>query len=67
MTIKTLSQNRGAIPAVGFGVSALGKTETRLTINNLALSFIVKSAFPFVPSARRSFAAHPDKALALLL
>jgi hypothetical protein len=36
-------------------------------INNLVLSFIAKSDFPFVPSARRFFAAHSDKALALLL
>jgi hypothetical protein len=36
-------------------------------INNLALSFFSESAFPFVPSARCFFAAHPDKALALLL
>jgi hypothetical protein len=28
---------------------------------------IAKSNFPFVPSARRCFAAHPDHALALLL
>jgi predicted transposase YbfD/YdcC len=36
-------------------------------INNLVLSLIAKSAFPFVPSARRFFAAHPHAALALLL
>lgn len=36
-------------------------------INNLVLSLIAKSHFPFVPSARRFFAACPDKALALLL
>jgi hypothetical protein len=36
-------------------------------INNLALSLIAKSDFPFIPSARRVFAAHPDKALTLLL
>mgnify|MGYP003290600648 CR=1 FL=1 len=36
-------------------------------INNLVLSFLAKSDFPFVPSARRFFAAHPDYALALLL
>ena len=36
-------------------------------INNLVLSLIAKSDFPFVPSARRFFAAHPDQALALLL
>lgn len=36
-------------------------------INNLVLSLLTKSAFPFIPSARRFFAAHPDQALALLL
>jgi predicted transposase YbfD/YdcC len=36
-------------------------------INNLVLSLIAKSDFPFVPSARRFFAAYPDQALALLL
>jgi predicted transposase YbfD/YdcC len=36
-------------------------------INNLVLSLIAKSTFPFVPSARRFFAAHPHDALALLL
>lgn len=36
-------------------------------INNLVLSLIAKSDFPFVPSARRFFAAFPDQALALLL
>ena len=36
-------------------------------INNLILALIAKSHFPFVPSARRFFAAHPDHALALLL
>src|SRR5215211_729366 len=36
-------------------------------INNLVLSLIAKSTFPFVPSARRFFAAHPPDALALLL
>jgi len=36
-------------------------------INNLILSLIPKSEFPFVPTARRFFAAHPDYALALLL
>jgi predicted transposase YbfD/YdcC len=36
-------------------------------INNLVLALIAKSDFSFVPSARRFFAAHPDKALALLL
>lgn len=37
------------------------------TINNLILALLAKSDFPFVPSARRFFAAHPDNALALLL
>jgi predicted transposase YbfD/YdcC len=36
-------------------------------LNNLLLALIAKSKFPFVPSARRFFAAHPDQALALLL
>jgi len=36
-------------------------------INNLVLAFVATSHFPFVPSARRFFAAHPDHALALLL
>ena len=36
-------------------------------INNLVLSLLAKSPFPFVPSARRFFAAHPHDALALLL
>lgn len=36
-------------------------------INNLVLSLIARSRFPFVPSARRFFAAFPDHALALLL
>lgn len=36
-------------------------------INNLTLSLIAKSDFPFVPSARRFFAAHPEHALSLLL
>jgi predicted transposase YbfD/YdcC len=36
-------------------------------INNLVLSLIAKFPFPFVPSARRFFAAHPHDALALLL
>lgn len=35
-------------------------------INNLVLGLIANSPFPFVPSARRYFAAHPDHALALL-
>lgn len=37
------------------------------TLNNLVLALIHKSKFPFIPSARRFFAAHPDHALALLL
>lgn len=36
-------------------------------INNLVLTLLARSKFPFVPSARRFFAAHPDQALALLL
>jgi hypothetical protein len=36
-------------------------------INNLVLGLIAKSDFPFVPSARRYFAAHPDVALNLVL
>jgi predicted transposase YbfD/YdcC len=36
-------------------------------LNNLILALIAKSNFPFVPSARRFFAAHPDHALTLLL
>lgn len=36
-------------------------------LNNLVLALIAKSNFPFVPSARRFFAAHPDYALSLLL
>lgn len=36
-------------------------------LNNLVLALIANSHFPFVPSARRFFAAHPDNALALLL
>jgi predicted transposase YbfD/YdcC len=36
-------------------------------LNNLVLALIAKSAFPFIPSARRFFAAHPHRALALLL
>lgn len=36
-------------------------------INNLVLALLAQSKFPFVPSARRFFAAHPDQALALLL
>jgi predicted transposase YbfD/YdcC len=36
-------------------------------INNLVLALIAKSDFPFVPSARRYFAAHPDAAFDLLL
>jgi len=36
-------------------------------INNLILSLLARSDFPFIPSARRFFAAHPENALALLL
>jgi len=36
-------------------------------LNNLVLALIAKSQFPFVPSARRFFAAHPEQALSLLL
>jgi predicted transposase YbfD/YdcC len=36
-------------------------------LNNLLLALIATSEFPFVPSARRFFAPHPDQALALLL
>jgi predicted transposase YbfD/YdcC len=36
-------------------------------INNLILGLIAKSDFPFVPSARRFFAANPDRALDLLI
>ena len=36
-------------------------------LNNLVLALIATSDFPFIPSARRFFAAHPDHALALLL
>jgi len=36
-------------------------------INNLILGCLTSSAFPFLPSARRFFAAHPDQALAVLL
>jgi predicted transposase YbfD/YdcC len=36
-------------------------------LNNLVLAIIARSDFPFVPSARRFFAAHPEDALALLL
>ena len=36
-------------------------------INNLILALIAQSGFPFVPSARRFFAAYPHNALALLL
>jgi predicted transposase YbfD/YdcC len=36
-------------------------------INNLVLALLAPSSFPFVPSARRFFAAHPEHALALLL
>jgi len=37
------------------------------TINNLVLGLLATSSFPFLPSARRFFAAHPDQALARLL
>lgn len=37
------------------------------TINNLVLALIAKANFHLVPPARRFFAAHPDKALSLLL
>jgi predicted transposase YbfD/YdcC len=37
------------------------------TLNNLVLALIAQSGFPFVPSARRFFAAYPDYALSLLL
>jgi len=36
-------------------------------INNLILGCLTSAAFPFLPSARRFFAAHPDQALAVLL
>lgn len=36
-------------------------------INNLVLAILAQTDFPFVPSARRFFAAHPDKALDFLL
>jgi predicted transposase YbfD/YdcC len=36
-------------------------------INNLVLGLITYSDFPFVPAARRFFAAYPEKALELLL
>ena len=36
-------------------------------INNLVLGCLATSSFPFIPSARRFFAAHPHLALALLL
>jgi hypothetical protein len=35
--------------------------------DNLVLGSLAKSSFPFIPSTRRFFAAHPDQALALLL
>ena len=37
------------------------------TINNLLLALLAKLDFPFFPSARRFLAAHPMKALSLLL
>lgn len=36
-------------------------------INNLILALIANSDFPFVPTARRYFAAHPHEAFSLLL
>lgn len=36
-------------------------------LNNLVLALIANSDFPFIPSARRFFDAHPDQALNLLL
>ena len=36
-------------------------------INNLVLALIAEANKPFVPSARRFFAAHPEQALSLLL
>jgi predicted transposase YbfD/YdcC len=36
-------------------------------LNNLVLALIANFDFPFIPSARRFFAAHPDYALSLLL
>ena len=36
-------------------------------INNLILAILAQTDLPFVPSARRFFAAHPDKALDYLL
>lgn len=36
-------------------------------INNLVLALLATSSFPFIPSARRFFAARPDRAFALLL
>jgi predicted transposase YbfD/YdcC len=36
-------------------------------INNLVLSLLAQASFPFIPSARRFFAAHPEHALTLLL
>lgn len=37
------------------------------TINNLVLALIAKANYPFVPAARRFFAAHPDRAVSLVL
>ena len=45
----------------------LSAAHNMATINNLILALLAKSNFPFVPSARRFFAAHPQNALALLL
>ena len=36
-------------------------------LNNLILALLAQSNFPFLPSARRFFAAYPDQALHLLL
>ncbi len=35
-------------------------------LNNLLLGILAKSDYPFLPSARRFFAAHPERALRLL-
>jgi len=45
----------------------ISATPNVANINNLVLALIARYVFPFVPSARRFFAAHPDHALALLL
>jgi predicted transposase YbfD/YdcC len=36
------------------------------SLNNLLLGILAQSAYPFLPSARRFFAAHPQEALRLL-